>query len=175
MPAPLSPTITSQIVDGLAAGKSHREVGRLLGIDHSTVTARAKGMRALIEAQSLDYFSRNVQLSTAINTTCLEMAQLIYAEASTMPFWCRSKHLADNSAALAQAHKISDRILQSVGIAPSQAPSIVVQQFVQINQAVLIDPRVTAAIGQAQVDAIQGDSDVIDVDVDSVYTGEGEL
>lgn len=144
MPAPLPIMDNLKIADAIASGMSQKDLAEQMGMDRANMCRKVKKLRPLIESMALDYFERNVKKATEINTTCLDTAQQTYSEASNMPFWCRSKHLADNSAMLQQAHKISDRILQSVGIAPSLAPSVVVQQFVQVNQQVTVDPQLAA-------------------------------
>jgi len=56
---------------------------------------------------------------------------------------------------LNQAHKIADRVLQSVGIAPSLAPSVVVQQFIQVNATAILSPQLAGLFNPESLAAIQ--------------------
>ena len=166
MPAPLQPAVTAQIVDSLAAGQSHREVGRLLGIDRSTVTKRAKSMRPMIEAQALDYFEANTQLATLINSQCLQAAQILY---NTIP----PTELSAHAPILNQAHKISDRILQSVGIAPSLAPSVTVQQFISVTGNTIIAPDMAKLFSPASLAQIAPPDEAIDAEWSEMADEDG--
>ena len=139
MSAPTTPIVAAQILDRVAAGRSYRDIARELHMDHHTVAKRAKAMRPLIEAQALLYFEIMVPLATQLNHQCLLAAQKLYADYQDYP-----SLLVDCAPLLQQAHKISDRVLQSVGIVPSLAPSVVVQQFIQLNQVAILDAKLAA-------------------------------
>ena len=140
----------AKIVDGLAAGLSYRDVGAMVGMDAATVLRRGRKMRPRIEAEAIKYFEANLGLATGINSHCLQAAQQLY---ESLP----PSELSAHAPLLVQAHKIADRILQSVGIAPSLAPSLTVQQFVQINATTVVAPQLSALFTPEALQAATGD------------------
>lgn len=157
---PLPIATNLKIADCLASGMTQVDTAKLIGIDKATVNYKAKALKAQIEALALNYFQANVPKATTINSQCLEAAQKLYNDYPP-------DQLSQHAPLLNQAHKISDRILQSVGIAPSLAPSVVVQQFVQVNQTTVINPQLAGMFSPASLAKL----DAIDVDFEEMDEG----
>ena len=150
----------AQIIDVLAAGHSLSQAADMLGRHKQTIHRRAKQLRPLIEAASLAYFEANVPLATRINAQCLQAAAKLY---DSLP----PAELSAHAPLLNQAHKISDRILQSVGIAPALAPSITVAQFVQVSAVTILAPQLQALFSPASLQAATSD-DIVDAEWDEL-------
>jgi hypothetical protein len=148
MGQPLQPITDQIIIDGLAAGHTQGFIAQQAGVSRRVVNERAKRLRPLAEAAALDYFERMIPKSTEINIACVDSAKTIYA---TVPPIEQSAH----APLLNQAHKIADRVLQSVGIAPSLAPSVVVQQFIQVNATAILSPQLAGLFNPESLAAIQ--------------------
>lgn len=191
MPAPLSVLDKIKIADGLASGQTQTAVAATLGKDPATINRKAKELKPMIEAFALAYLGTSVPSAIKLNLDCLARAQDVYDRAAKMDDKPRterieredgstkiirvpaerSEYLAANAALLVQAHKIGDRVLQSVGIAPSLAPSVVVQNFIQIDQVTVIDPRVAGMFTPDAMARLR--SEPIDVEWEDM-TGDGD-
>lgn len=157
MPAPLPVIQTNKIIDSLAAGNTHRDTAVMLGVCKDTVSRKAKQLKAIIEARALEYFEQMVPKATELNSACVAKAQDLYDTLTPA-------ELSPHAPLLNQAHKISDRILQSVGIAPSLAPSVVVQQFVQVNNQVVLAPQLAGLFTPQALAEVSPSEEVMDAE-----------
>lgn len=168
MPASLQ-TVTDQIIiDGLAAGHTQGYIAEQVGLARCTVNQRAKRLRPLAEAKALEYFERMIPHATDINIACVEHVKALYHDPETTP-----ERLTANAPLLNQAHKIADRVLQSVGIAPSLAPSIIVQNFISVTGNTIIAPDLAKLFSPASLAQIAPPDEAIDAEWSEMADEDG--
>jgi hypothetical protein len=144
-----------RIAEGVAAGKTQLQIAAELGIHKDTVNYKVKALKPKIEAMALRYFEKAIPKSIDANLACIDAMGRLYGEFKEHP-----SMLVDVMPIIQQGHKIADRVLQSVGIAPSLAPSVVVQNFFTGPTTVVLNPAMAQALGGMHLP----DTEAIDVE-----------
>jgi hypothetical protein len=127
-----------------AAGQSRRDVAGRLGVGKSSVQRATQSAREIIEA------IRDDLIHTTAKTAADNIRHAIKAY----------KDKASDTQLREHGFKASNRMLETIGIYPAHAPSVLVQQIIQGN-AVQITPELAQSIRDGWGDAGR---QVIDVD-----------
>jgi hypothetical protein len=83
----------------------------------------------------------------------------------------KTNYLEANRNLLAITEKISSKMLQSMGLLPALAPSVFVQQFIQVNNSQVIPDQFRALFTPEGL-AKLSDTEAIDVDYSELEGGE---
>ena len=156
---------TAEIVALSAAGESQRAIAKALGCSTPTVNSRLKKseVKALVERISQEIIIQSAGLLVGNHIKCLKKAGKIYERLETEPSpgvhvdpktgkASRIEELSESEKAiLALADKKEGRIGQTMGIFPSHAPSVLIQNIFQAGSAAVLLPNVAAALGQAGI------------------------
>jgi len=186
---------TVQIAEMTAAGYSQRAIAAELGCSAPTVNYKLKKaeVKALVERMGQELITRSAGLLVENHVLALQKAHKIQARLANSESEeietggeddeteagkqaakpkrhrkIRSEELSDSEKViLALADKKEYRLGQMMGIFPSHAPSVLVQNIFQAGSAAVLLPNVAAALGQAGIQ-FQAEPELPDEDEDGV-------
>ena len=174
MPQVMSKIVVEKAKELMAQGMSQTATAKQLGVCTQTTHRLAKSYKKEIEQLALDIISKSIPAirDNHINTLKLSAhliksltkapnQQLELIKANMQALGLTAKDL------LTLSDKKEYRALQVMGIAPSNTPSIIINQLLSVDTMNVVDPGVQAALG-SQLDDILNSDDV----TESEYTDE---
>ena len=177
----LSKAVNLQIADGLARGATGNSIAAALGIAPETVSRKKKALKGMIDALATHYFEQAAPITVDSTLKALKLANDILTDASKAPtskpinpetgepdesVQTRSEILYHHKDLLAVTDKKEARVLVSMGVSPSPATSVFINQLNIGGQQTILSPTITDLFAGVRC----GDDDVIDVDCRDVLS-----
>jgi len=176
----LTPQAELEIATYAAKGTPQREIAKQLGISPTTVNTKLKKaqVKALVERMGQELIARSAGLLVENHVLALQKAHKIQSRLANSESEeievggeddetegagkqaakpkrrrkIRSEELSESEKViLALADKKEYRLGQMMGIFPSHAPSVLIQNIFQAGSAAVLLPNVAAALGQAGI------------------------
>lgn len=162
-------SLNLQIATLKANGISSRDAAPILGLDHSSICKRAKQpeVRKLIETLTAQFARENAAKILSIQANAIAATQDTWQDINILKSSGAKTEAAQfatlNKDLLEAGDKVVKRASQAMGLTPTAAPSIFLQQVFNGPSAVVLADSLTQLFG-SQLPAIEDqDEDIIDL------------